>query len=483
MRKNLLRNMILTAAIIILAVTAAAAVLTHGHTDPHTSLDNQAAELTQSFSPSDIISLQSNSSSENTSLSNQITQKQKEKREQEMSDGREDGGGQEETGDPADQSGAQPPAGDQSADDPGGQTPQGYDPDTYEDLPEDAYVQESLPIDDLLEEIGIDDPSQIIYAKSVSGGKSTLLKLVNGAYSVLLDTRGTTVIQIRYTDSSGQVQTFTKKITYQRPEDATPEEKRPVISTNLQDEGIYTSRTLNFDVWITNYRGKPLAYNNMEVTVNGSAADYVGEMGRQTYTVQLKTGANTIRIKVKDTYQYTVTKEYTVYYRSGSGTITISLEAGTLGLKYLIQPQKMEVESGTPLSYVVDEFLTANGFSYSASGTLDDGFYLAKVQKAGLLKGYRIPSDLIQKLKEDRLIFDEENFESLDVLGERDFSEGSGWMYSINGLYSSYGFNKAYVQNGDVVRLRFTLAYGKDIGGYSVTSGSYGTLQDYGKEW
>ena len=83
----------------------------------------------------------------------------------------------------------------------------------------------------------------------------------------------------------------------------------------------------------------------------------------------------------------------------------------------------------------------------------------------------------------DRLLFDENGFESLDDLGEFDFCQGSGWMYSINGLYSSYGFNKAYVQDGDTVRIRFTLAYGKDIGGYETMAGTYGVLDSYGKEW
>ena len=119
----------------------------------------------------------------------------------------------------------------------------------------------------------------------------------------------------------------------------------------------------------------------MEVTVNGKHADYIGEMGRQTYSVQLKVGANTVRIKVKDSYQYTVTKVYTIYYKSGKARITISLEAGTIGLKYLISPMKMEVESGKPLSAVIDEFLTANGYTYQFTGSIDKDFYLAKIQK------------------------------------------------------------------------------------------------------
>ena len=50
---------------------------------------------------------------------------------------------------------------------------------------------------------------------------------------------------------------------------------------------------------------------------------------------------------------------------------------------------------------------------------------------------------------------------------EFDFCQGAGWMYSINNIYPTIGFGRSYVENGDVVRIRFTLAYGKDIGGAS----------------
>lgn len=254
--------------------------------------------------------------------------------EQEQNGDQNQGDGQEQSGDPNDpqQNAGSPddpdqtedpenpddPDNPQNPDDPGG-----YDPGSYTDLPEDAFVEESLPVDDLLKEIGIDDADQIIYAKAVTGdGKSQILKLVNGAYSALLSTQGATIIQIKYTDDDGNVKTFTKKITYKRPEGSTPEKKRPVINTNLKDQATYSNQTINFDVWVTNYRGKPLSYNNMEVMVNGRTADYVGEMDRQTYRVKLQTGANEIRIKVTDSYQYTVTKVFTVYYKSGSATIT-----------------------------------------------------------------------------------------------------------------------------------------------------------------
>ena len=57
-------------------------------------------------------------------------------------------------------------------------------------------------------------------------------------------------------------------------------------------------------------------------------------------------------------------------------------------------------------------------------------------------------------------------------------------MYSINGtLYEGTGMSGYKVRNGITIYVRFTLAYGKDIGGYETMSGTYGVLDSYGKEW
>ena len=69
--------------------------------------------------------------------------------------------------------------------------------------------------------------------------------------------------------------------------------------------------------------------------------------------------------------------------------------------------------------------------------------------------------------------------------GEFDFATGSGWMYSVNGIYPNYGFSDCYLQDGDVLRVRFTLRYGADIGG-AMASGNGGNEGDSGnweKEW
>lgn len=350
--------------------------------------------------------------------------------------------------------------------------------------PADIFVEDTITVSSLLDEIGIDDEEKIIYVKCITGvGSDAAVQAANGIYSLLLSTTGTTIIQIKYVDNDGNTKTHVKKIDYERPEGATPKGKEPLINTNLKDMGEYNNPIVNLDVWLTDYKGKPLAYNNAEVKVNGERADYVGEMDRQTYRTTLRAGSNEIEIKIKDKYQYTVKKTYTLYYKSGKGTAIMSLEGGTIGKKYFIEPTEVEIEPGVALSHALVDFLEAHGYKCSYAGSLDDGFYLAKVSKKNMIKGYKIPDKLKEFIIEDAILFDENNYESLDCLGEFDFSQGSGWMYSINGLYSSYGFNNAYVQDKDVVRVRFTLAYGKDIAGYEVVSGTYGRLGKYDGEW
>ena len=281
---------------------------------------------------------------ENTNLANPLTQ-EAEQRQQTADEARGEDAEKNDTGrKPADGQGTS------ERDDPGTDPSGTDDPEfeeEYEDLPEDALVQQSIQVSDLMQEIGLDDPAQILYVRNITGiGSDSLLQSVNGAYAALLSTKGTTIIQVKYKDADGDTQLYIKKINYVRPEGSTPTEKQPLIRTNLKENGIYNQATLNFDVWVTNYRGKALAYSDMEVMVNGSPADYIGEMNRQTYSTQLRSGANTINIKITDEYQYTVRKTYTVFYQTGKGRITISLEAGTIGIPYLLKPKEIDVESG-----------------------------------------------------------------------------------------------------------------------------------------
>ena len=59
----------------------------------------------------------------------------------------------------------------------------------------------------------------------------------------------------------------------------------------------------------------------------------------------------------------------------------------------------------------------------------------------------------------------------------------SGWMYCINGGYPGRGMAATEPNDGDTLTLCFTLSYGKDIGGYESSGGSYGRLSSYCGMW
>ena len=139
---------------------------------------------------------------------------------------------------------------------------------------------------------------------------------------------------------------------------------------------------------------------------------------------------------------------------------------------------------GTDVLTIVRDLLEENGYTCSASS-----YYLASIGKPGINNGYSIAPELKQIIIEDGMdafgAGDDPRPASMDSLGEFDYYRWSGWMYSYNGRYPGYGMNACKPQDGAVIRVRFTLALGKDIGGFSpATGGNYGNSNgNYYKEW
>ncbi|MDR1069049.1 MAG: DUF4430 domain-containing protein, partial [Clostridiales Family XIII bacterium] len=128
---------------------------------------------------------------------------------------------------------------------------------------------------------------------------------------------------------------------------------------------------------------------------------------------------------------------------------------------------------------VVDRLLADRGFAYTHTGSFTSNFYLARIKRTGVGAGVTIPADLIETLHNDGYV--ENGNQDDNSLGEKDYFVGSGWMYSKNGSFPGYGFTDTKLKDGDVVKIRYTLAYGKDIGGGQSSGGS--SSDNYGKVW
>lgn len=302
-------------------------------------------------------------------------------------------------------------------------------------------------------------------------------------------------LYIDYRDSTGRSKTYKYQLHFQRGAEDTPEDRQPTIIAQVEADGTVigltnglTMKTPDLIVLVDgrSYNGQQLYANNYTVSVNGTVVSApISQSGYQFgYTAYLSNeGANTITITATDGDGYSATRSWTVYYEEGTVTVTVSVEATTVGLGYLVAPTEVTVPGGTDAWTVVQQVLTENGYTVSGSGS-----YLSAIQRSGICSGFFIDSELMELIMADGMDengagLDPQPF-SMDSLGEFDFYRWSGWMYSYNGSYPGYGFNVCKPQDGSVIRVRYTLAMGKDIGGYSSANGNYGVSSgNYYKEW
>lgn len=329
---------------------------------------------------------------------------------------------------------------------------------------------------------------------SDSTGTTSLTKESDGWYTVQMG-REDRMLYIDYKDSTGRSKTYKYQLHFQRGAEGTPEDRQPTIIAQVEADGTVigltnglTMKTPDLIVLVDgrSCNGQQLYANNYTVSVNGTVVSApISQSGYQFgYTTYLSNeGANTITITATDADGYSATRSWTVYYENGDITVTVSVEATTVGLGYLVAPTEVTAPGGTDAWTVVQQVLTENGYTVSGSGS-----YLSAIQRSGICSGFFIDSELMELIMADGMDengagLDPQPF-SMDSLGEFDFYRWSGWMYSYNGSYPGYGMNVCKPQDGSVIRVRYTLAMGKDIGGYSSANGNYGVSSgNYYKEW
>ncbi len=154
-----------------------------------------------------------------------------------------------------------------------------------------------------------------------------------------------------------------------------------------------------------------------------------------------------------------------------AGYITLSLEASSLGLGFIEEPQKVPFYEGENVAQVTARYFEQNGREYSATGTPEEGFNLASVktdwteeEQAALLNIPQFILDIYGMTQEEYI---EEGSKGDYKLGQGSYGMFAGWMFSTastKGL-PSVGASEILAQNGDVVRWQFTLEnFGADLG-------------------
>lgn len=299
----------------------------------------------------------------------------------------------------------------------------------------------------------------------------------SGKYEVELSPHVNT-ITLKVTDAPNAISYIQEfEIIYTPPEG----ENAPIITTSLDNSDLnFKSMRHLLSVEAYSYLGEQIVAtgkngSGLTVTLNGQTVYHASS--NITYDLYFIQGENIVTVTARDEEGYYTTKEYSVYCEGVNvgekiGTATISVEASTVGLGYLIPPTQVDIYEGENAVYPLGRLLDASGFQYNFSGTPDNGFYLAHLLKGGITNGAAIPKDLKAYLESAGIGL---NGYEPNSLGENDFTVASGWVYQIDGAVPQYGLSECFLQDGQTLRLRYTLAQGRDVG--------CGGGNNFGNEW
>ncbi len=366
--------------------------------------------------------------------------------------------------------------------------------------------------------------------------KTITLPAPSGSVTLLLneDKTGDNTFTVTAASSGGDSYTFIFNVPYKHRG-----ENKVQIRTNLRDGDIITNGqevNLTVEAWTEDAAGKAVSHilatgtdTKLIVQLDGKTVQFESTSGYvQQYLLipeNLDEGdrnEHTLYIYAEDekgNYGELTLKLIGKRTEEGQkiGTASIYIDMSILGLG-VRGPISYDVLSKEPVSYVIakaiwdydagDPFGTAaNSFHWPASrcsyeNTLDTGFYLQTMDdgsglgsRANALSGgwnqFGSTSDEILAGIDSR--FGADSNEAIlwrciyrngiplsgtsTGIGEFDYTMGSGWMYSIGGAtyYPGTPMSGYYLKDGDTLTLRYTLAYGWDVGtgesGYGNTVG------------
>ncbi len=262
-------------------------------------------------------------------------------------------------------------------------------------------------------------------------------------------------------------------------EDANVDEAlKPTIETTLTDNLLQRNSKKVIDVIAKDKNGDKIPGEKCKVRLNGINIEPSWDDDAKTsFTLEFsESGEYTVEISASDAEGMQTQKTFNITYEMAEygeaiGKAIVSIEAFTPGVGYIVAPMEIDVKEGVNCAWLLDELLTEQGLSYFNTGSLDGGFYLAHIENIPEFTP-SFSAIITTCLSNFGFELDETSFEA-GRLSEFDFTQGSGWMYCVNGVFPNVGFSEYYLQEGDVMRIQFTLAYGSDLGGASGAGYSY----------
>ena len=149
-----------------------------------------------------------------------------------------------------------------------------------------------------------------------------------------------------------------------------------------------------------------------------------------------------------------------VLAEGGTKTVTVSIEKFVLGQGYIMEPTMVTVPEDATVEAAINQALTQTG--HTANITADYyGSYIAGVTDPNRGE-VQVPQKILDALAAANLFFVSEDA-TPDTLDAGDYDSWSGWMCSVNNEFLSTAISNITVNEGDVIRVQFSLTAGSDI--------------------
>ena len=159
-------------------------------------------------------------------------------------------------------------------------------------------------------------------------------------------------------------------------------------------------------------------------------------------------------------------------------SVYFTVEKLTIGQGLLVQPMKVEIKDGDTVQTVFEKAMKDAGYEYTADNSY--GFYLTGIKKADSGK-IDIPKqisdmpDYVSSYEWDGQTYsttykapsNEHNDGNANApdLNQYAYNAMAGWMFMVNNKGTAEGADKTLVNDGDVIRLHFSVfGWGDDVG-------------------
>ncbi len=226
--------------------------------------------------------------------------------------------------------------------------------------------------------------------------------------------------------------------------------KQPSIRIEGAKEGQAYNKAVAVTITARDYQGAKLT---PMVYLNGGLLQAKDDI----YQLNFVQEQNVLKVVATDSAGNIAEKQLTLYYFAKDDSdededgpsVTLSVDKLTIDKGYVLEPTKVELRAGDTVWDVFRRELTRRDIAFEYS------FY-------------------------DK--YNSVYIESIDGDGEFDHGSGSGWMYSVNDVYPQVGASLTALQDGDVVKWRYTTNLGYDIGGGPAVGDDAGlrnTLNEY----